>query len=380
MEPMRQSLTLGSLFDGIGGWQLAAVRNGIKPIWSSEIEPYPMAVTKAHFPDTIQLGDITKLNGENLPPVDIICAGSPCQDLSVAGRQKGLQGERSGLFYQSIQLFYAMLRKTNGKYLRYFVWENVPGAFSSNRGEDFHSVLEEIGQTRLPMPDHKWAKAGLVELPGCQIAWRVLDAQYWGVPQRRARIFLVADFGAEKRRAAELLFVEQSLQGHPQTCRESDGETASRSAEESPHPSGRITYANGPDGPGFRDDDKSYTLNTRDRHVVFQEREACLASGKPSIGTLMANASTKQWLGNQEAFSGDYFILEKEREANTVRRLTVTECERLQGLPDGWTNVPWNNHPARDSERIKAIGNGMAQPCADFILRQLVFYHRQDFP
>lgn len=166
MEPTRQSLTLGSLFDGIGGWQLAAMRNGIKPIWSSEIEPYPMAVTKAHFPDTIQLGDITKLRGENLPPVDIICAGSPCQDLSVAGRQKGLQGERSGLFYQSIQLFYAIRRKTNGKYPRYFVWENVPGAFSSNRGEDFHSVLEEIGQTRLPMPDRKWAKAGLVELPG----------------------------------------------------------------------------------------------------------------------------------------------------------------------------------------------------------------------
>lgn len=279
MEPTRQSLTLGSLFDGIGGWQLTAMRNGIKPIWSSEIEPYPMAVTKAHFPDTIQLGDITKLNGENLPP---------------------------------------------------------------------------------------------------------------------ARIFLVADFGAEKRRAAELLFVEQSLQGHPQTCRESDGETASRSTEESTRPSGRITYlnkayclqgnmidrkdANGPDGPGFRDDDKSYTLNTRDRHVVFQEREAYLASGKPSVGTLMANASTKQWLGNQEAFSGDYFILEKERKANTVRRLTVIECERLQGLPDGWTNVPWNNHPARDSGRIKAIGNGMAQPCADFILRQLVFYHSQISP
>lgn len=200
MEPTRQSLTLGSLFDGIGGWQLAAMRNGIKPIWSSEIEPYPMAVTKAHFPDTIQLGDITKLNGENLPPVDIICAGSPCQDLSVAGRQKGLQGERSGLFYQSIQLFYAMRRKTNGKYPRYFVWENVLGAFSSNRGEDFHSVLEEIGQTRLPMPDRKWTKAGLVELPNCQIAWRVLDAQYWGVPQRRARIFLVADFGTSQYR------------------------------------------------------------------------------------------------------------------------------------------------------------------------------------
>lgn len=136
MEPTRQSLTLGSLFDGIGGWQLAAVRNGIKPIWSSEIEPYPMAATKAHFPDTIQLGDITKLNGENLPPVDIICAGSPCQDLSVAGRQKGLQGERSGLFYQSIQLFYAMRRKTNGKYPRCFVWENESWSGRATRMPD----------------------------------------------------------------------------------------------------------------------------------------------------------------------------------------------------------------------------------------------------
>ena len=189
MESMHKSLTLGSLFDGIGGWQLAAVRNGIKPIWSSEIEPYPMAVTKYHFPDTIQLGDITKLRGEELPPVDIICAGSPCQDLSVASRQKGLQGERSGLFYQSIRLFYAMRRATGGRYPRYFIWENVPGAFSSNHGQDFLCVLEEIGQTRLPMPEpYKWAKAGLVELPECQIAWCVLDAQYWGVPQCRAHL------------------------------------------------------------------------------------------------------------------------------------------------------------------------------------------------
>lgn len=406
MEPTNPSLTLGSLFDGIGGWQLAAVRNGIKPVWSSEIEPYPMAVTRHHFPNTIQLGDITKLKGENLPPVDIICAGSPCQDLSVAGRQKGLSGERSGLFYQSVQLFYAMRRKTNGKYPRYFIWENVLGAFSSNSGQDFRAVLEEIGQTRLPMPDRKWAKAGLVELSGCQIAWRVLDAQYWGVPQRRARIFLVADFGSAHRRAADLLFIESGMQGNPRTCQETERETASRSIEGSSHPtssnpdlnpayciSGNIINRKTENGGHHLgvDTDVAFTLNTIDRHAVYADtyvsrRNVCsqqkgkLASGKGCTGALCANASTKRWGGNQKAFSGDYYILEGDitEESRTVRRLTVTECERLQGLPDGWTDVPWNNHPARDSERIKAIGNGMAQPCADFVLRQLAFCHQQD--
>lgn len=428
MESMHKSLTLGSLFDGIGGWQLAAVRNGIKPIWSSEIEPYPMAVTKYHFPDTIQLGDITKLRGEELPPVDIICAGSPCQDLSVASRQKGLQGERSGLFYQSIRLFYAMRRATGGRYPRYFIWENVPGAFSSNHGQDFLCVLEEIGQTRLPMPEpYKWAKAGLVELPECQIAWRVLDAQYWGVPQRRARIFLVADFGAEERRAAEMLFVEAGLQRDPCQSREADRQTASTGTTDGTRETGStpVTPAfcisgniigrrieNGGHHLGV-DSDVAFTLNTVDRHAVYAETYAmrrsdhiirsdlatCLAardykgvqsfvnyskgkfaSGRGCTGALCANASTKQWMGNQKAFSGDYFLIENEtaEDARTVRRLTVTECERLQGLPDGWTDVPVDGRPARESERIKAIGNGMAQPCADFILRQLAFYHRPD--
>jgi len=398
-------LTLGSLFDGIGGWQLAAVRNGIQPLWSSEIEPYPMAVTKHHFPSTIQLGDITKLNGEDLPPVDIICAGSPCQDLSVAGRQKGLRGERSGLFYQSIQLFYAMRKATNGRCPRYFIWENVPGAFSSNHGEDFRAVLEEIGQTSIPMPrPYKWAKSGMVELPECQIAWRVLDAQYWGVPQRRARIFLVADFGAEERRAAEILFIEQSLLGDSGSCCKKNGETAPFGAQRSIGETGRSAVTSPVSwcisgniiGRKAKNGDyhavcETYTSRRSD-HIIKSDLAACLAardykgvqsyvnypkgqlaSGKPCTGALLANASTKQWTGNQKAFSGDYFLLEHETEedARTVRRLTVTECERLQGLPDGWTDVPVNGRPAHESERLKAIGNGMAQPCADFVLRQI---------
>ena len=189
-------ITLGSLFDGIGGWQLAAVNNGVKPLWSSEIDPFPASVTKAHFPDTIQLGDVTKINGAEIAPVDIICAGSPCQDLSIAGKRAGLEGGRSNLFHQAMRIVREMREKTNGLYPKFFIWENVLGAFTSNARRDFKSVLEEIGQTDIPMPaSGRWARAGMVRSPKCGIAWRVLDAQFWGVPQHRERIFLVAGFG-----------------------------------------------------------------------------------------------------------------------------------------------------------------------------------------
>ena len=203
-------MTLGSLFDGIGGWLLAAKHAGIEPLWSSEIEPFPCAVTKHHFPDVVQLGDITKLDGAKLWPVDIICAGSPCQDLSVAGKQEGLKGARSGLFRTAIRLIRDMRRASGGRYPRFFVWENVPGAFSSNKGLDFRAVLEEITETEISMPpNNKWADAGMVEWDGGSLAWRVLDAQYWGVPQRRKRIFLVADFRGHC--AGEILFERESV-------------------------------------------------------------------------------------------------------------------------------------------------------------------------
>lgn len=189
-------IKVGSLFDGIGGWLIAAHRNGIKPVWSSEIEDFPMKVSKAHFPDVEQLGDVTKINGGKVPPVDIICAGSPCQDLSVAGNQKGLAGSRSNLFFESVRIVREMREATNGIYPKFFVWENVTGAFSSNHGRDFQTVLGEITQTDIPMPGSgRWSKAGMVRGKRVGCAWRVLDAQYWGVPQHRERIFLIAGFG-----------------------------------------------------------------------------------------------------------------------------------------------------------------------------------------
>lgn len=272
MSDLKKRLTLGSLFDGIGGWLLAAVHNGVKPIWSSEIEKFPMAVTKHHFPDVIQMGDITKLDGATLPPVDIICAGSPCQDLSVAGKREGLKGERSGLFRTAINIVRRMRMSTGGRQPRFFVWENVPGAFSSNKGLDFRAVLEEIGQTEIPMPaNDKWAENGVAQLPGCEIAWRVLDAQWW-VPQRRKRIFLVADFGPGTPCAKEILFVEKSLRGNYEKS-QCPGQEVTGSVTDSTGIPIVLRMRGGCDGGGkgaLLSENKSLTLaaNTNDQ-VVF---------------------------------------------------------------------------------------------------------------
>lgn len=218
-------MTLGSLFDGSGTCPLAATLCGITPVWASEIEPYPIRVTRKNFPGMRHLGDITKISGAEIEPVDIVTFGSPCQDLSEAGAQKGLvEGERSILFFDAIRIICEMREATNGKYPRYAVWENVPGAFSSNQGRDFLEVLrafaEAAGGSRADVPEPArrgktdklvWRNAGCIVGDGYSIAWRVLDAKYWGVPQRRKRIYLVADFGGQ--RAGKILFKREGLLG-----------------------------------------------------------------------------------------------------------------------------------------------------------------------
>ena len=219
-------MRLGSLFDGSGGFPLSGALCGIEPIWASEVEPYPIAVTKSRFPNMKHLGDISKINGAEIEPVDIITFGSPCQDLSVAGKRAGLKHEdngddettRSGLFMEAVRIIKEMREKTNGKYPRFAVWENVPGAFSSNKGEDFRIVLEELIKVVEPsavmpeVPRFGWAYADSYCGNGWSLAYRVLDAQYWGVPQRRRRIYLVADFGGQCAR--EILFEREGLRGY----------------------------------------------------------------------------------------------------------------------------------------------------------------------
>ena len=230
------NLTLGSLFDGSGGFPLGGIISGITPVWSSEIEPFPIRVTTKRMPFVKHYGDVSVLSGAELPPVDIITFGSPCQDMSVAGKREGLDGSRSSLFYEAVRIVKEMREATNGKHPRYIVWENVPGAFSSNHGEDFRCVIESICRIRedgvsVPKPD-KWGSAGEVLGDGYSLAWRVLDAQYWGVPQRRKRIYLVADFGGS--RAGKILFESEGVSGHSGKGIEARQETAGDSRESSP--------------------------------------------------------------------------------------------------------------------------------------------------
>lgn len=224
-------MTLGSLFDGSGGFPLAGALSGIEPVWASEIEAYPISVTKARFPHMQHLGDITQIHGDTIQPVDIITFGSPCQDLSVAGKQAGiLEGSRSSLFFEAVRIINEMRDATNGWYPRFAVWENVPGALISHKGEDFYEVLCALCDVRLPRHKGRWRRAGVVVGSSGSLAWRVYDAQFWGVPQRRARIYLVRDFRGD--RAGEILFKPESMCWHsPQS--ESTWEGASRFIERS---------------------------------------------------------------------------------------------------------------------------------------------------
>ena len=565
-------MTLGSLFDGIGGFPLAAVHCGGVPVWASEIEPFPMRVTKLRFPDMIHVGDITKLDGAKLPPVDVICGGSPCQDLSVAGLRKGLAGERSGLFMDQVRIVKEMRAEDERRGVsddfirpRYLVWENVPGAFSSANGEDFRAVIEEIVHIKdstchVPRPDTgRWESAGAAIL-GDQfsLAWRVLDAQYWGAAQRRRRIFLVADFGGLT--APKILFEQERLPGDPAEGQDQGkGVTAaagnssadsggSRVAEEkqvdifavhidqreetinlngisgalmattnlqmqtfvaggmrkfesaekeeclclndqggermdvsvdvtatlragmSGHPplvmgiqqggagtektpdpalteeaetggnnqqilfenhgidarytgphevaptmsarygtggnnvplvsdmpesyciAGNIIdreVQNGGNGLGCQPD-ISYTLTSADRHAVFsrqrsdeflqnrvtatqsarQHKDATDLVCEPYQNTVGTIGYTDHKGINNQYVSEDKCIVENRK---LIRRLTPLECERLQGFPDHWTDIPG----ASDSARYKALGNSVAIPCVDFVLRGIAYFLRK---
>ena len=215
---MNKPLTLGSLFDGSGGFPLGGLLAGITPVWASEIEPFPIRVTTKRLPFMKHYGNISAMDGGRIEPVDIITFGSPCQDMSVAGRRGGLDGKRSSLFYEAVRIIKEMRCATGGRYPRYIVWENVPGAFSSNKGEDFKAVLEAVigiaePNAEVPMPERaRWPYADLYMGDGWSVAYRTLDAQYWGVPQRRRRIYLVADLAGGG--VGKILFESEGLSGY----------------------------------------------------------------------------------------------------------------------------------------------------------------------
>ena len=214
-------MTIGSLFDGSGGFPLAAAICGITPVWASEIEPYPIAVTRSRFPAMKHYGDVSKINGAQIEPVDIVSFGSPCQDLSVAGKRAGIRHEdsgdeettRSGLFMDAVRIIKEMRGATNNESPKFAIFENVPGAFSSSGGADFLAVLQSLAEivdpeVSIPASD-KWSCAGEILGDGWSTAWRVLDSQYIRTAQRRRRIYLVLDLTGN--RAGEILFERESL-------------------------------------------------------------------------------------------------------------------------------------------------------------------------
>ena len=301
------NLTLGSLFSGSGGFELGGLISGITPLWASEIEPFPIRVTTKRMPWVKHYGDVSTISGDNLPPVDIITFGSPCQDMSVAGKRAGLNGSRSNLFYEAIRIVKEMRCKTNGKYPRFVVWENVQGAFSSNKGEDFRAVLESLCKIKredyaVPKPPNgKWNNAGCIMGENFSLAWRLFDAQYWGVPQRRKRIYLVADF--DSRSAGKILFESEGVSGYtPQGFRSWQGTAGG--AEESVGASSNTICLN--DQGGNRMDvteDVTCTLRAESNHppLVF-ENHSQDTRYKGTLNVAQTVLSTYGTGGNNQPF------------------------------------------------------------------------------
>ena len=398
----------------------------------------------------LHLGDITKISGYTVPVVDCIIGGSPCQDLSVAGKRVGLDGERSGLYIEQVRIVKEMRERDerNGRSgvdirPRYMVWENVPGAFSSNKGEDFRIVLEELAKVKdpnavVPMPE-KWTNNGCIVGDGWSIAWRILDAQFWGVPQRRRRIALVADFGGES--APEILFVSQSVSGDTEPSgskREAAPSDASRgigaddrqcltfepgiASREGGHiyegVSGTLrahagdnqmataySVENHPNDSrvGINEDGIVQALTQRMGTgggnvpmVLALDRASfnCTHGGEPAVvynGENITHPLNKtvplpgdpcHTLGTD---SRNYLVQRTPRSLSyIVRRLTPLECERLQGYPDGWTDIGeyidtnGKKRQTSDAARYKALGNSIALPPWKWVLKRICACYERD--
>ena len=390
---MSKELTLGSLFDGSGGFPLGAKLLGIKPIWASEIEPFPIRVTTKRMPEVKHI-----------------------EDMSIAGKRARLNGSRSNLFYEAIRIIKEMRERTNGTKPRYIIWENVPGAFSSNKGEDFKKVLKEICEIKgyqidVPRPN-RWQNAGLILADDFSIAWRVFDAQHWGVPQRRRRIYLVCDFNGES--AGKILFESEGMPWHlekskcPWKRTTGDSKTCTRNGVENlclndqgdqrmdvhENKSGTITASVGNHPPlvfenhgqdsrfkgpidisntigaslGTGGNNQPFVVedkvdifdvritseNTKNHRANIYETDVArtintgLNSPDANQGGLAIVYSTSKNSHHTEAVknlantlvASDYkdppVVNDMEGKKYIVRRLTPKECGRLQGFPDGW--------------------------------------------
>ena len=360
----------GSLFSGIGGFDLGLDRAGMQCAWQCEIEPFPVRVLERHWPDVPKHGDIREVDPHGLERTDLICGGSPCQDVSVAGKRTGLAGERSGLFFEFVRIADAVSPK-------WLLFENVPGLLSSNKGEDFAVVLEEITGYRPAVPTDGWRNSGVCVGPKRGAAWRVLDAQYFGVAQRRRRVFIVASPG-DGRRAAEVLFEPESGSGDSRPER-AEGKvaptlfasgagtdrTASAGSEAdflvcAPFDLTNVTSKANRQriDPGL----PSPTLHSGGGAHVIQHAVAFTERTRKDGRNFEAQEELAYALTNPG--SGGRTHSRQIAVGMSVRRLTPRECERLQGFPDDWTLL---DDKTSDSPRYRAAGNAVCVPVAEWI-------------
>ncbi len=422
---MRQ-YTLASLFDGIGGFPYAASFYNIASLWASEIVPACVSVTRKHFPDMAHAGDITQLHGGKLPPVDIVTFGSPCQGLSMAGQRRGLADERSGLFMEAIRIIDEMREATHGRYPRFALFENVPGALSSAGGRDFAAVLQAFTKAKIPMPySGWWANAGMVRGGGVDLAWCVYDAQYFGTAQRRRRLFLVCDFAGKC--AEEILFVPKSLCGYFEAggtprqglaaFAESGPDTAGRAVDILNDQGGAsLTVERSGLSPTLRSQthgnlpvvaagfDLQQITSKANRSTLRPVQPTLCGTGQPHVVTMatgQANAEVLADIAPTLNCNHEQPLLVHPQIAGTlcasgaglsrpagmgsetdfcitrytdliVRRLTPLECERLQGFPDYWTEQG-GGRSISDTSRYQMLGNSIAVPCVAYIMQGI--YH-----
>ena len=295
------------------------------------------------------LGDVTKLDGKVLPPVDVLTFGSPCQNLSQIGNRTGLFGEKSSLFFHAIRIIQEMRDATGNQYPTFALWENVMGAFSSGNRMDFGAVLSAFTGSEVSMPAAgNWATAGMVR-GGCpDLCWRLMDAQYWAEPRlaRRQRIFLVADFRG--RRAPEVLFKPRPMRPLPPPC--GAGGLSAPSKDRGPfiETGGRIPVIH-----PFQ----LYRMRGAAKEGNRAQFQGSFGRPTDPFPTLLAGAV------NPFAF-----WYADDPEGGCIRFLTELECERLMGLPEGWTEYGADGEKISSAHRYKALGNAVALPCADYIM------------
>jgi DNA (cytosine-5)-methyltransferase 1 len=354
-----------SLFSGVGGFDLGLEAAGMETVFQCEWDKHATSILERHWPHVPRWGDISTLTGKHIlahaPVIDVVAWGSPCQDLSVAGKRAGLEGSRSGLFHEGVRIIKELRKETNNEYPRISIWENVYGALNSNRGADFGVILNEM------------AEAGsLVQ------EWRVLDAQYFGVPQRRRRVFLISvfDTATAARCPNPLLPVSEGVQWHPSTGNQArqttPGEVGSSLASGRQWPAGAneqgvlrqsisSKWSKGSSGPSG---DECINMVVHDEPPILIDRAAFNQGINAQYNTHISDDPVSPSL----VARGPHAVAT----TMAVRRLTPLECERLMGWPDGWTATKADGTPQSDTHRYKQCGNGVASPVAQWIAQQLL--------